>query len=358
MFPPYPPSLSLLLLTPAHRPTTNCSSCGTHPRYDQTKSSTYKANGTKFEILYGSGPVSGFLSSDNVNVGGLQVEDFTFAEITDASGLGAAYSIGKFDGILGEFVFPGHVRALCNLISGAHTRHTQYITHHTFAALSSRFSHSGSPDRAGCGFQSISVDDLPTFVNQAFKTGKIDAPILQFYLEPSSGLTPNTTGELCIGETDPSKYSGDITWVPLSSETYWEFQMDGFYIGGKKVTTVTRAIADTGTSLLAGPVDVVKSIAAQVGAAPFWLNPNEYTIDCAKVADMPNIDIKIGATTFTLTPEQYVINVENVECLLGMTGIDIPAPAGPLWILGDIFLRANVGIFDAAKERVGFAKSI
>jgi hypothetical protein len=84
----------------------NCDdSCGRHNKYDSSKSSTYIANGTTFHIEYGSGPVSGYESVDALNMGGLVVKDQIFAEVTDVSGLGAAYKMGKFDGILG-LAFP------------------------------------------------------------------------------------------------------------------------------------------------------------------------------------------------------------------------------------------------------------
>ncbi|KAK8043743.1 hypothetical protein PG994_012581 [Apiospora phragmitis] len=82
-------------------PSQQCGSiaCYLHSKYDSSSSSTYKKNGTEFEIRYGSGSLSGFVSQDSMTIGDLTVKHQDFAEATSEPGL--AFAFGRFDGILG-----------------------------------------------------------------------------------------------------------------------------------------------------------------------------------------------------------------------------------------------------------------
>lgn len=277
----------------------NCDdSCGRHAEYDSSASSTYIANGTVFNIEYGSGPVSGYQSFDVLNMGGMTVESQEFAEVTDAAGLGAAYKLGHFDGIL------------------------------------------------GLAFPILSVNKaVPAFYN-LINQGDLDAEEFSFYL----GNSALDKGELMFGGVDPEYYTGDFSYVPLLAETYWEIIMGDLSVSGSSFASNAKAIVDSGTSIMTGPSAIVSEIAKAVGAKPFI--SGEYLMDCDYSA--PNLVFTLNNVVYTLTPEDYLIPDGDI-CLFGMMALDIPEPTGPLWILGDVFMRKYYTVFDAANSRVGFA---
>ncbi|CEG43951.1 RxLR-like protein [Plasmopara halstedii] len=276
---------------------------GSHHVYDHTKSITYKQNGSIFNIMYGSGPVSGFLSQDTLQVGKLTVSDQFFAEVNVTKGLGPAYYLGKFDGLF------------------------------------------------GLAFDTISVDHLKTPFHRMVQQGLLDEPVFAFYLGDKKD------GELILGGVDQSHYTGELTYVDVISATYWTVQLDAITIFDKNVTDVNKAIIDSGTSLIAGPKYQVAKLAKLVGAHKFILG--EYFISCSATA--PDISFVLNGKTFTLTKSEYTLK-SGPFCLFAFVGMDIPPPAGPLWILGDVFMRKHYTVFDwgtdTRKPRVGFALAV
>ncbi|KAE8907982.1 hypothetical protein PF005_g12611 [Phytophthora fragariae] len=273
---------------------------GSHSVYDHDQSSSYKANGTVFAIMYGSGPVSGFLSQDTLALGGLTVADQFFAEVNVTKGLGPAYYLGKFDGLF------------------------------------------------GLAFDAISVDHLKTPFHRMVQQGLLDEPVFAFYLGDQKD------GELTFGGVDKAHYKGELEYVDVTSATYWSVKLDAVEADGQQLADVNKAIVDSGTSLIAGPKDQVAKLAALVGAHKFIMG--EYLISCTAVA--PDISFVLNGKKYTLTKDEYTLKTGPI-CLFAFMGIDIPAPAGPLWILGDVFMRKHYTVFDwgtdSRKPRVGFA---
>lgn len=56
--------------------------CKNHKQYDGSKSSTYQPVGYALDVMFGTGELNGEVNSDNVWVGGIEIDTQDFAEIT------------------------------------------------------------------------------------------------------------------------------------------------------------------------------------------------------------------------------------------------------------------------------------
>jgi len=126
-------------------------------------------------------------------------------------------------------------------------------------------------------------------------------------------------------------------------------------VGDASFADTTKAIADTGTSLLAIPKSSLTSLLTKFPSGVVKpLLAGEYTVECDKVSEMPAISFTIAGKEFVLEGSDYVLSISG-QCLLGLMGIDVPPPRGPLWILGDVFLRKYYTVFDYGNSQIGFA---
>lgn len=118
-------------------------------------------------------------------------------------------------------------------------------------------------------------------------------------------------GEIVFGGADETRYSGAITYLPVTRKAYWQIKMDSVQAGSKTVCeNGCQAIVDTGTSLLVGPSDEIKTINRAIGATkvPFT---EEYMIDCYRIDDLPVVKFTLGGQVFTLEGKDYVIQVSR-----------------------------------------------
>lgn len=270
--------------------------------YDSGKSSKYVANGEKFQLMYGTGNCSGFLSKDDVTLGGLTISGFTFGEVTTEAP--DVFDEVPFDGIL------------------------------------------------GMGVPAAAVDRVPTPMQMLVAQKQLAHNVFAFYLT-SGGKSGSM---LTLGGPDKDYYTGELSYVPVSLAgkllPYWLVSSKDIKLGG--VTTGScswwlgcKMVVDTGTSVLAGPPAAMNSLISKVGSV---------AEDCSNVQSLPTLTFTLGDKDFDLGPEFYVLRMKDgagkEQCALGMQGINAGVP---IWILGAPFLRKYYTVFDAEQNRVGFA---
>ncbi|KAK4498597.1 hypothetical protein PRZ48_011256 [Zasmidium cellare] len=285
--------------------------CGAQSACERT--STGKSTGGTVQVSYGSGSFSGNEYTDKVSFGGLTVS---------SQSIGAATSSQGFQGVDGIAGF-GPVGLTQGTVSNANT--------------------------------------VPTFMDNLYKQGSISTEVLGVYFKPESGSdSDDTNGELTLGGTDTSKYSGTLTYFPKltsgSASAYWGLAIASFTYGSTTLASNAQGIIDTGTTLIYIPTAAYNKFLSATGGS------TDGNSGLASFSTKPtaNFGIKFGSTTYTLTPAQYLVPTAQYANFGLSSGkyyawINDGGSSGVNTIVGQKFLENYYSVFDTTNSRIGFA---
>ncbi|PBK75146.1 related to Polyporopepsin [Armillaria ostoyae] len=205
---------------------------------------------------------------------------------------------------------------------------------------------------------------VPTVTDNLKSEGKIDKESIGISYVPTTG-TNLANGELTFGSEDSSKYTGEITYVPITSTSpasnYWGIDQSVSY-GNTTIMSTTAGIVDTGTTLLLLSSGAFKEYTTATGAK-MDESTGLLSVTEAQFEKMKNLSFKIGSTTFEMTPNAQIWP-RSLNTMMGgkANGIYlVVADMGSMdgsgldFIDGFAFLQRFYSVYDTTNKQVGIA---
>ncbi|GFO36820.1 cathepsin-d [Plakobranchus ocellatus] len=282
-------------------------------KYNNDSSSTYKSEGTAFDIKYPFGQVAGYVSQDSISLAGLTVENQTFGE--------AIKQLEMFK----DTVIDGVV---------------------------------------GLGFRDLSWDKETNLLDNMVKQGVLKAPIFSFYF----GRVGNGSRSpfLTLGGVNPDFFTGDFTFVNLSVPLKWQFDFDRVQLfDGENIfcNAGCQAKVESTTWMIVGPYADVHRLNAKLGARQTSVQGTNvlYEFDCSEIDNLPDVEFIINGEKLSLSSKDYVVKRfrrKTMACYSAFVGRKTVTKGNEsLWTLGQAFMRGFYTHFDKANSRIGFAKA-
>ncbi|KAF8170922.1 aspartic peptidase domain-containing protein [Pholiota molesta] len=226
-----------------------------------TSTSTSHSTRKQVNVTYGSGSFSGTEFTDQVSLGGnLVINNQSIGVASKATGFQGV------DGILGI----GPVDLTQGTVSG--TTSVPTVTDN----LSSQ--------------KTIPTESLAISFNPTTSNGEVN-------------------GELTFGSTDSSRFTGEITFVPITSTSpasqYWGIDQTITYGSSGTVLLTSSGIVDTGTTLLLIATDAFNTYQTNTGAT-LDQTTGLLTVTDDQLSNLQSLFFKIGSTTFEFTANAQV----------------------------------------------------
>ncbi|KAF9225055.1 acid protease [Gyrodon lividus] len=198
----------------------------------------------------------------------------------------------------------------------------------------------------GMAFQSISTYDASPVFQTLLTTGQTDEPVFSF-----SFAAPGP--ELYIGGINPTMYTGDISYTPVTQQGFWRVNIDSIEGNGETLFIDLSCVIDTGTVFIHGPDEDVAILYKTIGGTDAFdtLGKGFWTFPCD---DVPSISFTIAGSSFFIPADELSMGPTydgSDDCVGTIVGNTVNGD----WLIGTAFLSDVYTIFDVGKLRVGFA---
>ncbi|KAJ7263179.1 acid protease [Mycena haematopus] len=290
---------------------------GADQAYKPTSTSTDTRNAVN--VSYGSGSFTGTEYIDEVTLAsGLVIQKQSIGVASQATGFNGV------DGIIGI----GPVDLTANTVSG--------------------------------------TSSVPTVTDNLFSQGTIPAESIGISYVPSTSADAVVNGELTFGGTDPSKFTGSISYVPITTTSpasnYWGIDQSISYGTDNTILDLTAGIVDTGTTLLMIATDAFQAYQQATGATADSTT-GLLTVTQDQFDNMQSLFFQIGDQTLELTPNAQIwpralnstLGGEEGNIYLIVADMGSNSGSGLDFIDGFGFLQRFYSVFDTTNAQVGFA---
>jgi len=195
----------------------------------------------------------------------------------------------------------------------------------------------------GLSLSTLSRSNDFSLMHQLSSRHSFKQPIFSVFLSSQE----DETSEITFGDAVEEHMASELFWVPLTGVSgYWEVRIEDITLNGRKqnVCQDCRVAVDTGTSMLAGPSPIMSQLRRLLNVRS----------DCSNYDQLSKLGFIIGGRILSLNPSDYVSRTQW-GCRLSLMDLDIPPPAGPIFIFGIPFLQRYYTVYDEPNSRVGFA---
>ena len=151
------------------------------------------------------------------------------------------------------------------------------------------------------------TNTVPTVSDNLKTQNIISTEVIGISFNPTTSKSTQN-GELTFGDVDSSKFTGSITYTPITSTTpssyYWGIDQSISY-GSTPILQGASGIVDTGTTLVLLATNAFVEYRILTGGV-YDLRTGLLKINQEQYANLQDLNFEVGGTTFTLTPNGQI----------------------------------------------------